>query len=272
MSEEITRDDWRHRLHEIVFEADTPAGRWFDVLLFAAILLSVTAVALESVTSIREAYGTQLVWLEWSITVFFTIEYVVRLLTVKRPASYAFSFFGLVDLFSIVPTWVSLFLPGAQSLLVIRVLRLLRVFRVLKLSRFIREARYLRTAMRASGRKIIIFIGAVLTVVVIVGAAMYMIEGAEHGFTSIPTGMYWAIVTMTTVGYGDIAPGTVPGKILASVLMILGYGIIAVPTGIVTAEMTAGLRRPLSTQSCRTCASEDHENDAKFCRHCGDEL
>ncbi len=262
----------RAKLHEIIFEADTPAGKAFDVALLVAILASVLAVVLESVAPIRQNYGAVLRAFEWLVTILFTIEYLLRLYCVRRPLGYAFSFFGVIDLLAILPTYLSLVFVGAQSLLVIRALRLLRIFRVLKLVQFVGEARQLRVALRASARKIIVFLGAVITVVLIVGALMYFIEGEESGFTSIPQAMYWAIVTMTTVGYGDISPQTVPGKFLAAAIMILGYGIIAVPTGIVSVEMSAASRRPLTTQVCPSCASEEHEKGAMFCKDCGAKL
>lgn len=260
----------RATLHEVIFEADTPAGKAFDVVLLVLILLSVLAVMLDSVVSIREEYGQILRAIEWMTTILFTVEYGLRLYCVGRPLAYAFSFFGIVDLLAIVPTYLSIVFTGAQSLVVIRILRFLRVFRVLKLVHFVGEASELRAALRASARKIIVFLGAVMTAVMIVGAVMYLIEGEESGFTSIPQGMYWAIVTMTTVGYGDLAPQTVTGKLLASLIMVLGYGIIAVPTGIVSVEMSAASRgRPLSTQVCPNCASEGHDAGARFCKVCG---
>lgn len=264
----------RRKLHEVIFEADTPAGRTFDVILLVLILLSVVAVCLESVAPIRQEHGTALRALEWILTGLFTIEYVLRLYCVRRPSRYAGSFFGVVDLLAIVPTYLSVVVPGSQSLVVIRALRLLRVFRVLKLAHFLGEARMLHAAIRASVRKIVVFLGAVLTLVLIVGSLMYLIEGPENGFTSIPRSIYWAIVTMTTVGYGDIAPQTVPGQILASAVMIMGYGIIAVPTGIVTVELAghSGDRRQVSTQACPVCGGEDHAWDAKHCKHCGARL
>jgi len=253
-------------------EADTPAGKAFDVALLVFILASVVAVMLESVVSVREDYGSALRAFEWVITILFTVEYGLRLYCVGRPLAYAFSFYGIVDLLAILPTYLSVVFTGAQSLLVIRALRLLRVFRVLKLVHFVGEATELRVALRASARKIVVFLGAVITLVLVVGAIMYLIEGEESGFTSIPQGMYWAVVTMTTVGYGDIAPQTVPGKLLASLIMILGYGIIAVPTGIVSVEMSAARGRAVSTQVCPRCASEGHEPGAKFCKNCGSPL
>jgi voltage-gated potassium channel len=259
----------KRRLHEIIFEADTREGKAFDLGLVVLILVSVIAVLLESVTSIRLLYGPWLRWLEWAITLVFTVEYLLRLYSVGRPIQYATSFFGIVDLLAILPSYLSLVFAGAQSLLVIRALRLLRIFRILKLVQFVGEATQLMAALKASSRKIVVFLGGVLTVVLIVGALMYLIEGAESGFTSIPQSMYWAVVTMTTVGYGDIAPTTFLGRLLASFVMILGYGVIAVPTGIVTVEMASVRGRPISTQSCPECGSEGHEPGARFCRNCG---
>jgi voltage-gated potassium channel len=259
---------WRHRMHEVIFEADTPAGKAFDVALLLAIVLSVVAVLLESVAEIRAQYGSLLRSVEWFFTILFTIEYVLRLASIRRPMRYAVSFFGLVDLLAIAPTYLSFFIVGSQSLLVIRALRLLRIFRVLKLAHFLGEAHLLYAALRASGRKIVVFLGAVLAVVLIVGAAMYLIEGPENGFTSIPQSVYWAIVTMTTVGYGDLAPQTVLGKALASVVMILGYGIIAVPTGIVSVEIAGSLKSATNTQACTECGKEGHATDARYCKYC----
>lgn len=264
----------RSKLHEVIFEADTPAGRAFDVVLLVLILVSIVAVCLESVGPIREEHGTFLRILEWILTGLFTVEYALRLYCVRRPSRYATSFFGVVDLLAILPTYLSFVVTGSQSLLVIRALRLLRVFRVLKLAHFLGEARMLHAAVRASVRKIIVFLGTVLTLILIVGSLMYLIEGPENGFTSIPRSIYWAIVTMTTVGYGDIAPQTVPGQVLASIIMILGYGIIAVPTGIVTVELAGHSKDPdkVSTQACPGCGGEGHTWDAKHCKHCGARL
>ena len=263
---------WRARWHEVIFEADTPAGKRFDIVLLILILLSVLTVCLESVRSLREAYGAALLATEWTITLVFTVEYVVRLLTVRRQLRYALSFYGLVDLLAILPTYISFLLPGSQSLLIIRALRLLRVFRILKLSHFVGEARLLSAAMRASARKIVVFMGVVITIVLIAGSLMYLVEGEANGFTSIPVAIYWAIVTMTTVGFGDIVPHTVLGRCLASVLMILGYAIIAVPTGIVTVELGAAARAATNTQACPTCGAANHDNDARYCKHCGAKL
>jgi voltage-gated potassium channel len=262
------RPRWRARLHEIIFEADTPAGRGFDVALLVAIVTSVVVVALESVPAIGRAYGGPLRAVEWALTGAFTVEYVLRLLAVDRPGRYARSFFGIVDVLAILPTYLALFVPATQSLMVIRAIRLLRVFRILKLSQFLVEAELLANALRASRRKVTVFLVVIVTVVIIVGALMYLIEGEEHGFTSIPTSMYWAVVTMTTVGYGDIAPRTPLGQLLAALLMILGYGIIAVPTGIVTVELANAARR-VSRQACPACGAEGHDTDARHCKYCG---
>lgn len=263
---------WRARWHEVIFEADTPAGKRFDIALLILILLSVLSVSLESVRSLREQYGTALLAIEWTLTFVFTLEYVVRLVTVRRPLSYALSFYGIVDLLAILPTYLSFLFPGSHSLLIIRALRLLRVFRILKLSHFVGEARLLSAAMRASARKIVVFMGVVMTIMLIAGALMYLVEGEENGFTSIPVAVYWAVVTMTTVGFGDIVPHTVLGRCLASVLMVLGYAIIAVPTGIVSVELGAAARAANNTQACPTCGASDHDNDAKHCKYCGAKL
>ena len=265
-------ETWRNRLHTVIFEADTPGGKAFDVALLITIVVSVVAVLLGSVQSIGDQYGGYLLAIEWTVTLLFTIEYILRLLCVGRPLSYAFSFFGIVDFLAIIPTYLSLFISVTHSLMVVRAFRLLRVFRVLKLSHFVGEARMLQAALRASMRKIIIFLGAVLTVVLLVGSLMYLIEGESHGFTSIPQSMYWAVVTMTTVGYGDVAPQTVIGKLPASTLMIMGYGLIAVPTGIVTVEVAGARKVKLTTQVCPQCASEGHDADAGYCKYCGSKI
>ena len=259
----------REQLHEIIFEADTPAGKAFDVALLWLILLSVLTVMLESVSSVRAQYGFVLRAVEWLFTLLFTGEYILRLYSVRRPGRYATSFFGLVDFLAVLPTYLSLFVAGTQSLLVIRALRSLRVFRVLKLAKFLGEANFLLAALRASRAKITVFLGTIMAIVLIVAAFMYLIEGEENGFTSIPTAAYWAIVTMTTVGYGDIAPQTVPGRALAAALMFLGYAIIAVPTGIVSAELAGQTSRNVSTQACPSCSAEGHDHDATHCKYCG---
>jgi voltage-gated potassium channel len=270
-AEEPAEADWRHRLHEVVFEAETLHGKIFDLVLLWLIVLSVGVVVLESVRSLREAYGTLLIRAEWMLTIVFTVEYVLRLISVRRPIRYVTSFFGIIDLMAIVPTYASLFLPGAQSLLVIRMLRLLRVFRILKLTEYVTEARVITTALQASTKKISVFLLAVLSLVTIVGAAMYVIEGEENGFADIPTSIYWAIVTLTTVGYGDLSPKTGFGKALASLVMIMGYAIIAVPTGIVTVELSR-VPKNVSTQVCPECHIQDHDADAIFCKYCASRL
>lgn len=263
----------RHRLHEIIFEADTKAGKWFDIILIISIISSVMVVMLDSVAAFHDRYRLYLYGMEWGFTLLFTVEYILRLSCVKRPLGYAASFLGVVDLLAILPTYISLFLPGSQYLIVIRVLRVLRVFRVFKLATYIGEASILVRALQASRRKITIFLLTILTLVIIFGSLMYLVEGPPNGFTSIPRSVYWAIVTMTTVGYGDISPKTNPGQALASVIMILGYAIIAVPTGIVTAELgMAGQKKIVSTQVCPECMAEGHDPDAIFCKHCSARL
>lgn len=262
----------RARAHEIIFEADTPAGRAFDIASMVVIIVSVAAVILESIAEVRAHYGEALRVVEWTLTGVFTIDYVVRLVSVHRPLRYVTSFYGLVDLVSVLPSYLSLVWPGAQSFLVIRSLRLLRIFRVLKLVQFLDEAKVLLTALAASKAKITVFLGTVLTIVLIMGALIYVVEGPQHGFTSIPRGIYWAIVTLTTVGYGDLYPRTDLGRFLASFVMIMGYAIIAVPTGIVTVELTQAMRKPVTTQACPNCSAGGHDFDAKFCKHCGHKL
>ena len=263
---------WRGRLHEIIFEADTTAGRAFDVVLIGLILLSVLAVMLESIRGLRERYGAELYAVEWAFTLLFTFEYVLRLTSVRRPLRYASSFFGVVDLLAIVPTYLSLLVPGSHYLLVVRILRLLRVFRILKLAEHLSEADVLMRALRASRRKISVFLLTVLTMVVVIGTLLYVIEGEENGFTSIPVSIYWAVVTLTTVGYGDISPKTPAGQTLAALVMIVGYGIIAVPTGIVTVEIAQAARKVVSTQACPECSAEGHDADAVYCKYCAARL
>ena len=259
----------RKKLHTIIFESDTPAGKAFDVGLLIAIVLSVLVVMLESVKSINSRFAYEMDALEWFFTILFTIEYVVRIYTIKKPLHYIFSFYGIIDLLSIIPTYLSLFIGGAESLIVIRSLRLLRVFRVLKLSRYVGESNELMKALMASKRKILVFLFAVLAVTVILGTAMYLIEGGENGFSSIPHSIYWAIVTLTTVGYGDISPVTWAGQFLASLIMILGYGIIAVPTGIVTSQIARHDSSSTTSNSCGNCGAEGHKLTANFCYNCG---
>ena len=262
----------RNKLHEIIFEADTRAGKFFDVILIVSIMASVIMVMLDSVSSIQQDHGELLYLGEWIFTLLFTIEYILRLYCVGRPLSYATSFFGIVDLLAVLPTYLSIFFPGTQYLLVIRVLRVLRIFRVLKLAKYVGETRLLIQALRASRRKITVFLFAVLTLVIIFGALMYLIEDLDSGFTSIPRSIYWAIVTLTTVGYGDISPKTNLGQAVSAIIMIIGYGIIAVPTGIVTAELTQVYKLSVSTQACPQCSAEGHDTDAKFCKYCGSAL
>mgnify|MGYP000748628053 CR=1 FL=1 len=262
---------FQNKLHEIIFEADTPVGKAFDIVLLFAIVLSILVVMLESVASIKAEFGYEFAAAEWFFTIIFTAEYLMRILVIKRPLKYIISFYGIIDLLSVLPTYIGLFMSGAESLLILRSLRLLRVFRVMKLTRYLGEANVLGRALMASRRKILVFLLAVIMVTIIMGTFMFMIEGAvpDSGFTSIPRSIYWAIVTLTTVGYGDISPVTTIGQIVASIIMILGYGIIAVPTGIVTAEMT----KPQiiqNTQHCANCGEEDHLDGAKYCHNCGE--
>lgn len=263
---------WRERMHEIIFEADTLPGKAFDVVLIWSILLSVLVVMLDSVSTIRSQHGALLYGAEWFFTLLFTLEYLLRLLCIGRPWRYAGSFFGIVDLLAILPTYLSLLVPGTQYLQVVRILRVLRIFRILKFVEYSSEARLLMRALHASKRKIFVFLFTVLTLVVIIGALMYLIEGPANGFTSIPRSMYWTIVTMTTVGYGDISPRTDIGQMFAAGVMILGYSIIAVPTGIVTVSMGQVLAKPLTTQSCPQCSAEGHDSDALHCKFCGSRL
>lgn len=266
------KQHWRAKLHEVIFEADTPLGKQFDILILVAIVLSVLAVMLESVASIKAEWGTELLYAEWIFTGLFTIEYIARLISVRKPLQYASSFFGLIDLLSILPTFIGMILTGSGSLMVVRILRLLRIFRVLKLIKFLNEAKILAEALRASRRKILVFLMTVVSLVIILGTFMYIIEDAEAGFTSIPRSIYWAVVTLTTVGYGDIAPVTSFGQFVASIIMILGYSILAVPTGIVGNELAKAENNSVNTQSCPSCSREGHDNDAEFCKYCGEQL
>jgi voltage-gated potassium channel len=267
---------WRQKLYVIIYGSDTPLGKAFDVALIVSIIASVIVVMLESVTPIRMEYGTLLRTTEWTFTILFTVEYLLRLVSIRHPKLYARSFFGVVDLLAILPTYLSLFYPGAQFLLVIRLLRILRVFRVLKLVRYLEEASTLSTALSASRRKIIVFIFAVVTLVTILGSLMYIVEGGENGFDNIPLSVYWAVVTLATVGYGDVVPITVAGKIVATIIILLGYGIIAVPTGIVTSELTrardAAEAAPPLPLDCPRHPDLKHVEDAQFCRLCGEAL
>ncbi|MCP4571698.1 MAG: ion transporter [bacterium] len=266
------RNPVRARLHEIIFEADTRAGRFFDLALIWSILISVLAVMLDSVTAIRLAHGRLLTVVEWAFTILFTIEYLLRLWCIGKPLRYATSFFGMVDLLAIVPTYLSLLFPGTHYLVVIRILRVLRIFRVLKLVQYLDEANIMARALRASGHRISVFFATVVALVVVFGSIMYLVEGEANGFTSIPRSIYWAVVTMTTVGYGDISPGTALGQAIAAVVMVIGFTIIAVPTGIVMTEMAHARGLPVSTQVCPECASEGHDHDAVYCKACGSRL
>lgn len=270
--EDIPRQPWRRVLHEVIFGVDSPAGHVFDIALLIAIIGSVVAVMLESVESINKRWHTELILVEWGLTVLFTVEYVLRIICVTRPWKYMRSFFGIVDLLSILPSYIDLFIGGAHTLSVIRALRLLRIFRVLKLVHYLKEASHLWVALKATQRKITVFLVVVLTVLLIMGSAMYLIEGPEHGFDSIPKSTYWAIVTMTTVGYGDIAPKTVLGQTLAAVAMIIGYSIIIVPTGIFSVEVVAAAQQGTRKSACMQCGLQWHDNDARFCKQCGEKL
>ncbi len=278
-----TRPRWRCELHRIIFGHLTPGGKLFDIILIAVILVSVAVVMIESVEAVRERHGVALRAAEWAFTVLFTLEYLTRLVSAERASRYARSILGVIDLLAVLPTYLSLLVPGGQAFTVIRILRVMRVFRVLKLAQFVGGEQLLIRALRASSYKIVVFLVAVLTTVVIVGSFMYFIEGPEQGFTSIPVGVYWAIVTLTTVGFGDITPHTALGQVLAAMLMILGYAIIAVPTGIVTVEMAAAGQRRVrlapdeprearqtgERRVCLGCGVEGHDDDATHCKFCG---
>ncbi len=263
---------WKKKLYQIIFEADTPSGKRFDEVLIVCILLSVVVVMCDSVDTIRSSYGHLLYCLEWLFTILFTVEYVLRIMCADKRIHYAKSFFGILDLIAILPTYLSVIIPGSQYFLVIRILRVLRIFRVLKLVQFIGEASLLVQSLRASARKITVFLFTVVTLAVIFGSLIYLIEGAENGFTSIPRSIYWTIVTLTTVGYGDISPKTNLGQIVASLIMILGYSVIAVPTGIVTVEMSQAFGRKRARKVCPECMERGHEPDAIYCKHCGTKL
>ncbi|MFY2762717.1 ion transporter [Arenimonas sp. MALMAid1274] len=263
------REGWRARWFHIIFGHQSRAGRRFDILLIWMILASVLVAVLDSVAEIHARYASAFYLLEWLFTLVFTAEYLTRLLVVTRPLRYARSFYGIIDLMAVLPTWLSLLVPGAQYLLVVRILRILRVFRILKLTRYVSEAGLLMGALQRSGRKILVFLFAILTIVTVFGALMYVVEGPANGFKSIPTGIYWAIVTVATVGFGDLTPVTALGRFLASVLILIGYGIIAVPTGIYTAEMVSGLKMQRDARRCAGCGLGGHEPDAAHCRGCG---
>ncbi len=263
---------WRGRVYAVIFESDTRAGRAFDLALIAAIVLSVAVVVLTSVAPVAARHGDLLLALEWLFTGLFTLEYAARCLCVKRPLRYARSFFGVIDLLAIVPTYVALALPGAHVLLDVRILRLLRMFRILKLTSYVHEYGVLGRALLASRRKILIFLSVVMMVVFLLGTVMYVVEGPGNGFTSIPTAVYWAISTVTTVGFGDIAPKSDLGRTISSLMMLLGWGILAVPTGIISAEMTAQRHQAAAARRCAACLTDGHEADARFCKRCGTPL
>lgn len=263
---------WQQRLHDVIFEADTRLGKLFDVVLLVVIGLSILAVMLDSVESISAKHHDALLTAEWIFTILFTIEYLLRLLCVRRKLGYALSFFGIIDVIAILPTWLTLIAPGWHGAVVIRALRLLRVFRIFKLAQFLSEASALRAALHASRAKITVFLTAVLIVICIVGSAMHVIEGPESGFTSIPQGIYWAVVTVTTVGYGDISPETPWGKAVAALVMIIGYSLLIIPGGIISAEWVTQRDRQISTQVCPDCSREGHAPNARFCRFCGGRL
>ncbi|MCB1582984.1 MAG: ion transporter [Marinicella sp.] len=265
--------DWRHELFKIIYHADTPAGKWFDVLLIVFIVISVLVIILDSVNALRLLYGSHFRVLEWFFTIAFTIEYILRLICIRNPLKYTFSFFGIVDILSIIPTYLSLFFVGAQHLLVIRILRILRIFRIFKLFHYTKQAEILLTAVKSSRHKILVFFFFVITVLVLFGSVMYLIEGPENGFKSIPHGIYWAVVTLTTVGYGDIAPLTVLGRIVASLIMLTGFSIIAIPTGIFAAEINNATKRSRKmSRQCQACGLRGHTASANYCRRCGEEL
>lgn len=264
---------WRNRLHNVIYESNTPAGKLFDIVLLLLIVSSIVVVMLDSIKRFNQLYGSYFDIFEWPFTILFTIEYILRLISIKRPLGYVFSFLGFVDLMAIIPSYLAIFFPGANSLLVLRALRLLRIFRIFKLSHFLSEADFLKSAVVASMKKISVFMLVVFTLVIILGSVMYLAESGQNGFNSIPDSIYWAIVTITTVGYGDISPVTPTGKLIASLIMLIGYGIIAVPTGIITTEMTLAVRRRRQGQeACPGCGREGHDSDARFCKYCGTEL
>lgn len=264
---------WRETLHTVIFGAETRAAKAFDLVLIFCIICSVLSVMLGSVESLQMQFTSVFFYLEWFFTIIFTVEYALRLISVRRPWLYCRSFFGIVDFLSIIPTYLSFLLPGIKYMLIVRVLRLLRVFRILKLSEYMSEAQVLMTALSNSRHKIFVFLYTVCTLVIVFGSLMYVVEGSEAGFTSIPKAVYWAIVTLTTVGYGDIAPQTPAGQIIASTIMIMGYGIIAVPTGIYSAElMKAGKCIEINNEACPDCGETGHDYDASFCKYCGHPL
>lgn len=281
--EASNKHNWQSKLHEIIYEADTPAGKLFDVVLLIAILASILLVMLESIRSFDDKYHFYLNVFEWIITILFTIEYILRIISVKKPIKYVTSFYGVIDLLSTIPKYLSIIFVGTNALVALRALRLLRVFRILKLARYMGASNQLASAIKASRAKISVFLFAVIIAAVIFGTIMYLVEGEENGFTNIPKSVYWCIVTLTTVGFGDIAPQTPLGQFIATLIMVLGYGIIAVPTGIVSAEYTKASNADdeksakkdalkLNTQCCINCLSTEHQDNAEFCHKCGCKL
>ncbi|HEA28712.1 MAG TPA: zinc-ribbon domain-containing protein [Leeuwenhoekiella sp.] len=279
--QQTTKKNWREKIHTVIAEADTPAGKAFDIVLLVLILFSIVLVMLESVAEVNALYHDYFYLGEWIITIFFSIEYVLRVISIKKPTAYIFSFYGIIDFLSTIPLYLSFFIVGTNALLAIRALRLLRVFRILKITRYIGEGNKLARALKDSRPKILVFLFAVLILSVIAGTLMYLVEGPEHGFKSIPISIYWCIVTLTTVGFGDIAPVTAAGQFIAAVIMILGYGIIAVPTGIVTSEMAKPKDKSgpedahyvhTNTQTCHNCGAKNHQDSAKYCHKCGNKL
>ena len=267
------KKDWRFALHEVIYESNTPAGKAFDVALLFAIFTSIIIVMLDSVQSLHKQYGGLFYTIEWIFSALFTLEYILRLISIRRPAKYVFSFLGIIDLIALIPTYLSIFFIGAQSLLVFRALRLLRVFRIFKLGHFLTEINFLTVAIKGSIRKISIFLMTVFMLAVILGSIMYLVEQRENGFSNIPESIYWAIVTITTVGYGDISPVTPIGKMLAALVMLIGYAIIAVPTGIITHDLAIAARKKKEVlESCPACSREGHDADAAFCKYCGSSL
>ena len=265
---------WKQKLHEVIYEADTPAGKIFDVVLLVVIILSIVLVMLESVKSINTKYAEQFYIAEWVITILFSTEYILRIITVKKPKNYIFSFYGIVDLLSTIPTYLTFLFGGQNLFLAVRALRLLRVFRILKITRYVGEANKLMSALRSSRPKIMVFLFTVFILCIIMGTVMHLVEGERGGFDNIPISIYWCIVTLTTVGFGDIAPVTPAGQAIASIIMILGYGIIAVPTGIVSAEYSRSSENqvPRNTQACPACGEDKHLDKADFCHNCGNRL
>ncbi len=276
MSQKPTHKNWKTKLHEVIYEADTPVGKLFDVLLLILILVSIIAVMLESIGEIDNKYHAVLDSVEWVVTILFSLEYIARIISVKKPSQYIFSFYGVIDLLSTIPKYLAIIFAGTHALVALRALRLLRIFRILKLVQFLGASNNLVKALKASRAKISVFLFVVVILAVILGTVMYLVEGnSDSGFTSIPTSIYWTIVTLTTVGYGDIAPVTALGQLIASIIMILGYGIIAIPTGIVSAEYVNQGKEDhidVNTQSCPNCSKSNHHDNAEFCYDCGDKL